>query len=72
MLSRIKEENNKSSIYTMKKYRLQEGLAWICFKCKKKILSTEDIVWYERRLYHQKCALTLLEKLKRKLFGGKK
>jgi len=56
----------------MKKYRLQEGLAWICFKCKKKILSTEDIVWYERRLYHQKCALTLLEKLKRKLFGGKK
>jgi len=56
----------------MKKYRLQEGVAWICFRCGKKILSTEDIVWYERRLYHQKCALTLLEKFKRKVSGGKK
>jgi len=56
----------------MKKYRLQEGVAWMCFKCGKKILSKDDMVWYERRIYHKICALTLLEKLKRKLFGGKK
>ena len=60
----------------MKKYRLQEGLAWICFRCGKKILSKDDMAWYERRIYHRKCALTLLEKLKRKVFekmlGGKK
>ena len=52
----------------MKKYRLQEGIAWICFKCKKKIFSEEDMVMYDHRLYHNKCALTLLEKLKRKFF----
>jgi len=52
----------------MKKYRLQEGVAWICFRCGKKILSIDDMVWYERRIYHKKCALTLLEKLKKKLF----
>ena len=52
----------------MKKYRLQEGLARICFRCGKKILSMEDMIFYNRRIYHKKCALTLLEKLKRKLF----
>jgi len=60
----------------MKKYRLQEELAWICFRCGKKILSIDDMVWYERRIYHKKCALTLLEKLKKKvikkIIGGKK
>jgi len=60
----------------MKKYRLQEGVAWVCFKCKKKILSIDDMVMYERRLYHRKCALTLLEKIKKKviekIIGGKK
>jgi len=60
----------------MKKYRLQEGLAWICFRCGKKILSKDDMVWYERRIYHKICALTLLEKLKKKVFekmlGGKR
>ena len=60
----------------MKKYRLQEGIVWICFKCGKKILSIDDMVWYERRIYHKKCALTLLEKLKRKviekIIGAKK
>ena len=52
----------------MKKYRLQEGIAWICFRCGKKILSKDDMIWYERRLYHKKCALTLLEKMKKKVF----
>jgi len=56
----------------MKKYRLQEGLAWICFRCRKKIEKESDIIFYDHRIYHQKCALTLLEKLKRKMFGGKK
>lgn len=60
----------------MKKYWLQEGLAWICFRCGKKILSKDDMVWYERRIYHKICALTLSEKLKKKLIekmlGGKK
>ena len=56
----------------MKKYRLQEGLAWICFKCGKKILSLDDMIFYDHRIYHKECALTLLEKLKRKLFRGKK
>jgi len=60
----------------MKKYRIQEGLAWICFRCGKKILSKNDMVWYDHRLYHQKCALTLLEKIKNKviekMLGGKK
>ena len=60
----------------MKKHRLQEGVAWICFKCGKKILSKEDMVWYERRIYHKKCALTLLEKIKKKvikkMLGGKR
>jgi len=59
----------------MEKYRLQEGVAWICFKCGKKILS-DDLTMYDHRLYHQKCALTLLEKIKKKVFekmlGGKK
>ncbi len=60
----------------MKKYRLQEGLARICFKCGKKILSIDDMIMYDHRLYHKKCALTLLEKIKRKviekMIGGKK
>jgi len=60
----------------MKKYRLQEGIAWICFRCKKKILSLEDMIFYDHRLYHKNCALTLLEKLKKKVFekmlGGAK
>jgi len=56
----------------MKKYRLQEGLAWICFRCGKKILSLDDMIMYDHGLYHKKCALTLLEKLMRKMFGGKK
>jgi len=56
----------------MKKYRLQEGVVWMCFKCGKKILNKDDMAWYDHRLYHRRCALTLLEKFKRKLFGGKK
>ena len=56
----------------MKKYRLQPFVSWICFKCRKKIFSIEDMIMYDHRLYHKKCALTLLEKIKRKVFGGKK
>ena len=60
----------------MKKYRLQEGVAWICFKCGEKILSLDDMIMYDHRLYHKKCALTLPEKIKKKVFekmlGGKK
>ncbi len=56
----------------MKKYRLQEGVAWVCFKCGEKILSKDDMAWYDHRIYHRACALTLLEKLKKKLFGGKR
>ena len=60
----------------MKKYRLQEGVAWICFKCGKKILSKNDMVWYDHRLYHKACALTILEKIKKKviekMLGGKR
>jgi len=56
----------------MKKFRLQEGLARICFRCGKKIKKESDIIFYDHRIYHEKCALTLLEKLKRKVFGGKK
>ena len=48
----------------------------ICFRCGKKILSEEDMIFYDRRLYHKKCALTLLEKIKKKvikkMLGGKK
>jgi len=55
----------------MKKYRLQPYVAWICFKCGKKILSKEDMIFYDHRIYHKACALTLLEKIKKKLFGGK-
>ena len=51
----------------MKKYRLQEGLAWICFRCGKKILSKEDMIMYDHRLYHKACALTLVEKIKKKV-----
>ena len=51
----------------MKKYRIQEGLAWICFKCGKKILSLDDMIMYDHRLYHKKCALTLVEKIKKKV-----
>jgi len=50
----------------VKKYRLQEGVAWMRFKCGKKILSKDDMAWYERRIYHRKCALTILEKIKEK------
>jgi len=60
----------------MKKYRLQEGLAWICFKCGEKILSIDDMIMHDHRLYHKKCALTLLDKIKKKVFekmlGSKK
>jgi len=56
----------------MRKFRLQEGLARICFRCGKKIKKESDIIFYDHRIYHEKCALTLLEKLKRKVFGGKK
>jgi len=60
----------------MKKFRLQEGVAWVCFKCGEKILSLDDMIMYDHRLYHQKCALTLLDKIKKKVFekiiGGKK
>jgi len=56
----------------MKKYRLQPYIAWICFKCGEKILDIDDLAMYEHRLYHRKCALTLVEKIKRKVFGGKK
>jgi len=60
----------------MKKYRLQEGLAWICFRCGKKIHSINDMVMYDHRLYHKACALTLLEKMKKKvierIIGSKK
>ena len=52
----------------MKKYRLQEGIAQLCFKCGKKILSMEDLIWYERRIYHRGCAMSLIEKIKNKLF----
>ena len=52
----------------MKKYRLQEGVAWICFRCGKKILSKEDMAMYDHRLYHRECALTLIEKIKKKVF----
>ena len=51
----------------MKKYRLQEGVAWVCFKCGEKILSIGDMVMYDHRLYHKKCALTLLDKIKKKV-----
>lgn len=50
----------------MKKYRLQEGLIWICFKCGKKILSEEDMIMYDHRLYHKECAMTLLGKIMEK------
>jgi hypothetical protein len=30
------------------------------------------MIMYDHRLYHKKCALTLLEKVKKKVFGGKK
>lgn len=60
----------------MKKYRLQEGVAWICFRCGKKIKEESDIIFYDHRLYHKKCALATLEKIKRKviekIIGGKK
>jgi hypothetical protein len=60
----------------MKKYRLQEGIAWICYKCGMKIKKESDIIFYDRRLYHRKCALTLVEKIKKKviekMLGGKK
>ena len=60
----------------MKKYRLQPYITWMCFKCRKKILSEDDMAWYDHRIYHRACALTLLEKIKRKvfekIFGGKK
>lgn len=56
----------------MKKYRLQEGIAWICFRCGKKIEEESDIIFYDHRIYHKKCAPTLLEKIKRKVFGSKK
>ena len=60
----------------MKKYRLQEGVAWICFRCGKKILSEENMIIYDHRLYHKKCALNMLEKIKKKviekLIGDKK
>jgi len=60
----------------MKKFRLQEGLTWICFRCGKKILSEEDLIMYDHRLYHKACALTLVEKIKKKVFkkilGGEK
>jgi len=52
----------------MKKYRLQEGLVWICYKCRRKIHNEADIIMYERRLYHKKCAMSLIEKIKNKLF----
>ena len=52
----------------MKKYRIQEGLAWICFRCGKKIHSEEDMIMYDHRLYHRECALTLIEKIKKKVF----
>ena len=51
----------------MKKYRIQEGVAWMCFKCNKKIEKESDIIFYDRRLYHKKCALTMLEKIKKKV-----
>jgi len=56
----------------VKKYRLQEGLAWVCFKCGGKILNLDDMIMYDHRLYHKKCALTLLDKIKKKLFGDKR
>ena len=60
----------------MKKYRLQEGVAWICFRCGGRILNKDDMVMYDHRLYHKKCTLTLLEKIKKKviekMLGGKK
>ena len=60
----------------MKKYRIQEGLAWICFRFGKKIHSEEDMIMYDHRLYHRECALTLIEKIKKKviekMLGGKK
>jgi len=60
----------------MKKFRLQEGLARICFRCRKKILSKDDMIFYDHRIYHRECALTLVEKIKKrvfkKMFGGKK
>jgi len=43
---------------------------WICFRCKNKILSLDDMIMYNHRLYHRKCALTLMEKLK-KMFKKK-
>ncbi len=51
----------------MKKFRLQEGLARICFRCGKKILNKEDMIFYDHRIYHKMCALTLLEKIKKKV-----
>jgi len=65
----------------MKKYRLQEGVVWTCSGCGKKIeeekvlqliAGKSDIIFYDHRFYHKKCAPTLLEKLKKKLFGGEK
>jgi len=56
----------------MKKYRLQEGLAWVCFRCGKKIEKGSDLIIYNCRIYHRKCVPTLWEKIKRKLFGVKK
>ena len=52
----------------MKKYRLQEGIAWICFKCKRKIHNEDDMIMYDHRLYHRDCAMSLIEKIKNKLF----
>ncbi|MBA7530437.1 hypothetical protein ES705_22644 [subsurface metagenome] len=37
----------------MKKYRLQEGITWICFRCGKKIEKESDIIFYDHRLYHK-------------------
>jgi len=60
----------------MKKYRLQEGLAWVCFRCGKKIEKGSDLIIYNCRIYHRKCVPTLWEKIKRKviekMLGGKK
>lgn len=55
----------------MKKYRLQEGIAWICFRCGKKIEKGNDLVVYNHRIYHKKCAPTLWEKIKRKVIRDK-
>jgi len=56
----------------MKKYRIQPYLTWICFRCGKKIEKGSDLAVYNHRIYHNKCAPTLLERIKRKIFGGKR